>query len=261
MREQFYKLARPDGWDFYTGRTINYRDAVGHIVRRKDFGKIKLCSNTCLHASRDPNQAFIGASIPCSVFHVEGKPVIEDNNKCGFKQLRVLEKLNPETVFKWRYKEACNPLNPLTINPPEITEEHIKLLKVWASVWDSVRASVWDSVGDSVGASVWDSVGTSVWDSVWASVWDSVRASVWDSVGASVWDSVGASVRASVWDSVGAYIGYIFQPVVPGWETYPYQCAVDLWKQGLIPSYDGKTWRLHGGQDAKILWEQEEGKP
>ena len=216
MREQFYKLARPDGWDFYTGRTINYRDAVGHIVRRKDFGKIKLCSNTCLHASRDPNQAFIGASIPCSVFHVEGKPVIEDNNKCGFKQLRVLEKLNPETVFKWRYKEACNPLNPLTINPPEITEEHIKLLKVWASVWDSVRASVWDSVG------------------------------------ASVWNSVGASV--------GAYIGYIFQPVVPGWETYPYQCAVDLWKQGLIPSYDGKTWRLHGGQDAKILWEQEEGR-
>jgi len=252
MREQFYKLARPDGWDFYTGRTINYRDAVGHIVRRKDFGKIKLCSNTCLHASRDPNQAFIGASIPCSVFHVEGKPVIEDNNKCGFKQLRVLEKLNPETVFKWRYKEACNPLNPLTINPPEITEEHIKLLKVWASVWDSVRASVWDSVGDSVGASVWDSVGASVWDSVWASVWASVRASV----GASVWDSV----RVSVWDSVGAYIGYIFQPVVPGWETYPYQCAVDLWKQGLIPSYDGKTWRLHGGQDAKILWEQEEGR-
>ena len=216
MREQFYKLARPDGWDFYTGRTINYRDAVGHIVRRKDFGKIKLCSNTCLHASRDPNQAFIGASIPCSVFHVEGKPVIEDNNKCGFKQLRVLEKLNPETVFKWRYKEACNPLNPLTINPPEITEEHIKLLKVRASVGASVRASV--------GASVWD------------------------------------SVRASVWDSVGAYIGYIFQPVVPGWETYPYQCAVDLWKQGLIPSYDGKTWRLHGGQDAKILWEQEEGR-
>jgi len=27
------------------------------------------------------------------------------------------------------------------------------------------------------------------------------------------------------------------------------------WKMGLVPSYDGKLWRLHGGKDAEILWE------
>jgi len=28
----YYKLARPDGWDFYTGKTINYREGIGKIV-------------------------------------------------------------------------------------------------------------------------------------------------------------------------------------------------------------------------------------
>jgi len=144
---------------------------------------------------------------------------------------------------------------PFKIEPPEITEEHIALLREWASV----RASVWDSVR----ASVWASVGASVWDSVWASVGDSV----WASVGASVGDSVGASVRysvvASVGDSVGAYNGTFFiiprsewkyTENIPG-EGYPFQPAVTLWELGLVPSFDGQKWRLHGGPDGRVLWE------
>jgi len=296
MKKTFYKLARPDGFDFYTGKTINYRENIGKDVRPPNKGKVRLCSDTCLHASKNPNAAFVGARIPCSVFRVEGKPIVEDEQKAGFNLLHVVEELDPEKIFEWRYAEANNPLNPFPVSPPKITDGHIQLLKrwdsVWASVWDSVgasvRASVWDSVWDSVrasvrasvGASVWDSVGASVWDSVGASVWDSVgasvrasvRASVWDSVeasvGASVEASVGDSVEASVWASVEAsvwasveasveaYIGYIFAPAVPKWKTeYPYQSAVDLWMQGLVPSYDGNVWRLHGGINAEILWE------
>ena len=71
MKETFYKLARPDGFDFYTGETINYRENVGKNVRPPKKGKVCLCSDTCLHASRKPNDAFIGASIPCSVFRVK----------------------------------------------------------------------------------------------------------------------------------------------------------------------------------------------
>lgn len=36
---------------------------------------------------------------------------------------------------------------------------------------------------------------------------------------------------------------------------YPYQPAVDLWRDGLVPSFDGKTWKLHGGEDAEVLFE------
>jgi len=141
------------------------------------------------------------------------------------------------------------------VPPKEITEEHIRLLREWASVWDSVWDSFVDSVGDSFGASVRDSV----WDSVWASVGDSFV----DSFGASVGDSVWASVMASVWASVWAYNGTFFiiprsdwkyTENIPG-EGYPFQPAVTLWEMGLVPSFDGRTWRLHGGPDGRVLWE------
>jgi hypothetical protein len=116
-----------------------------------------------------------------------------------------------------------------------------------------VSASVGASVRDSVSASVRDSVRASVGDSVWASVRDSV------------WASVRASVRDSVWASVRAYTGTFFVLPRDSWkytenvktEEYPFQCLADLWEQGLVPSFDEKKWRLHGGKDAKILWEGE----
>jgi hypothetical protein len=135
-------------------------------------------------------------------------------------------------------------IHPFKITPPEtITDEHIHLLREWASVRDSV--------GASVVASVWDSVGDSVGDSVRALVRDSVR----DSVVASVWDSVG--------DSVWAYSGTFFILPRSAWkytemidcEGYPFQPAVTLWEMGLVPSFDGKTWRLYGGPDGRVLWE------
>lgn len=138
-------------------------------------------------------------------------------------------------------------VNPFGVPPPnEITPAHLALLREWASVVDTAGDSVWDSV----------------WASVWASVRDPVKASVW----ASVWDPVKASVWDSVWGSVWAYIGSLFRVPRVAWKNtehipgdgYPFQPAVDLWHQGLVPSYDGTTWRLHGGPDGRALWE---GRP
>jgi hypothetical protein len=83
----------------------------------------------------------------------------------------------------------------------------------------------------------------------WASVRDSVRASV----GASVWDSVKASVWASVWASVGAYTCSFFDI------RYEYDLSpvIKLWEHGLVPSFDGETWRLHAGPKAEIVYEGE----
>ena len=77
----------------------------------------------------------------------------------------------------------------------------------------------------------------------------------WDSVGDSVWDSVratvGDSVRDSVWDSVRAYVLSFF--------GLKYNCdfssIVKLWEMGFVPSYDGKIWRLHAGENATIVYE------
>ena len=80
----------------------------------------------------------------------------------------------------------------------------------------------------------------------WASVWASVRA------------SVGDSVRDSVW----AYTGSFFVLPREGWkycesilgEGYPFQPLVNLWEIGIVPSFDGKIWRLHAGPQAAIIW-------
>ena len=113
-------------------------------------------------------------------------------------------------------------INPFNIDPPKkITKKHISLVEEWASV----RASVGDSVGDSV----------------WDSIWDRVR------------------------DSVGAYTGSFFNLKRSDWKYtdkikgkgYPFQSCVDLWNMGLVPSFDGEKWRLHGHKDARILWEGE----
>lgn len=196
----YYKLAREDGYDFYTGRTINYRKNIGKIVKCPNYNRNgKLCSESFIHASREINQCFVGAKIPCSAYLVNGKPIKQDENKYGFKNLKVIKELNSEELFKWRYKEACNPINPINIKAPKIEKKYIQLLKEWDSLWASVGDSLW------------------------------------------------ASVRASV----GAYIGYIFQPVISKWiEKYPYQCCVDLWKEGFIPIII---------QGKKYLWSKDRG--
>jgi len=107
----------------------------------------------------------------------------------------------------------------------EVSKKDLKLLKEWASigdsVGDSVRTSVRTSVGASVGASVRDSVG------------DSVRISVW------------ASVGDSVWTYTATYFDIKYKVNI--------NPSNDLWNKGLVPSFDGKLWRLHG-KEGKVIW-------
>jgi len=228
--QKFYKLTQPDGFDFHTGETINYRDAVGKTVRAPNFNASgELCSSAFLHASRKPDQCFVGASIPCSAFVVRGAPILEDNQKVGFESLYIEKEVDPASIFKWNYNAAANPINPFSIRPPKIAQRHILLLKNWATVWATVGATVWDTIWDTVGATVWATVGA----------------------------TVGVTVGATVWDTVGAYVGSLFVPVVKQWKIrYPFRDVVDLWYDGLVPSFDGKTWRLHGNQNANILYEE-----
>jgi hypothetical protein len=123
-------------------------------------------------------------------------------------------------------------VRPFKVTPPaSIQPKHIRLLKKWASVVESVV----DRVGDSVADSVVESVGHSLWDSVV----ESVGPSVWDSV----WAYTGSFFRIPVWKYVKHHKG-----------KYPYQPLMALWKTGLVPSFDGTTWRLHGGPKAAVLF-------
>jgi len=164
-------------------------------------------------------------------------------------------------VKRQDFKTIVEPLiikpivNPLELPKVEhVTDEQIGWLKEWASVWASVRDSVWASVRDLVWASVRDLVGASVWDSVGSSVWALVGASVRNLVLDSVRDLVGASVWALVGASVGASVGAYFSSFFAINYKYNFSSVANLWNAGLVPSFDGKVWRLHSGKNADIVY-------
>ena len=204
--------------------------------------------------------------IAVSTGKVRGKSVLP---------VRYLSAEETDTLAGFKLWEANHPVNPLLIEPGDLESAKRELIH-----WDSVRDSVGDSVGASVVASVWASVGNSVGASVWSRVGDSVRDSVGDSVSRSVRNSVGdsvsrsvprsvrnrvrdrvgASVGVSVWASVWAYTGGLF-PGITSWKyaeglgAVPWRPLLNLWYAGYVPSFDGKTWRLHTGKNAKVVWE------
>jgi len=156
------------------------------------------------------------------------------------------ERDDSEAAEKWAnrldFKTIVEPLtikpivNPLDLPKVEqVTDEQIGWLKDWNSVGASVRASVRDLVGYSVG------------DSVGYSVGDSVRDLIGYSVGYSVWYSVGYSVGDSVWSYVSSFFAIDFK--------HGFSSAVNLWNAGLVPSFDGTTWRLHSGERAAVVFE------
>ena len=183
------------------------------------------------------------------------KEFIKDkiNNKDDSELVRnFCTNLDYKTIVpELQIKEIINPKN--IIHSDNVNDSEIALLHMWDSVWSSVRSSVKNPIESSVRSSV----GNSVWSSVWNSVWNSVRNSIWNSV----WSSIGNSVWSSVGSLVGIYASSFF--TITNWKYInyeegknPFQSCIDLWHLGLIPSYDGNTWRLHKMCDnAKIIYE------
>lgn len=136
------------------------------------------------------------------------------------------------------------------INPFELkaskkpTKEQIELLKNWVSV---LAGGYWGA-GAYCG-----SRGRYASDARWAASTDvGGRAGV----GASVWDSVVNSVESSVsdvvsWSSIGAYSSTFIDTKY----KLDYSSHNKLWESGLVPIFDGKTWRLHSGKKGKIIYE------
>jgi len=183
-----------------------------------------------------------------------------------------------EAAEKWAnrldFKTIVEPLivkpivNPFELPKVEqVTDEQVAWLREWDSVWDaawaSVRASIEASVGYSVGDLVWASVRASVRGLVRASIEASVGYSVRDLVWASVRDLVGYSVRASIEASVGASVGDAVGTSVGAYFSsffainykYNFSSVANLWNAGLVPSFDGETWRLHSSENADVVYE------
>ena len=113
-------------------------------------------------------------------------------------------------------------IHPFKVKPPgRITEEHIKLLKEWASVCKTT----WTKKSPS------------------AKVWNMIRESFKKG-------AFNDSGLASIRDAVLTYDCYCrrFKPLV------------QLWEMGLVPVFDGKKWKLHAGKNAEVIFEIDKKK-
>jgi len=167
---------------------------------------------------------------------------------------KAFEEWKAEVYGSFNYQEARNPIKPFQGEPTTPTEEDIALLREWAEVRERMGTPVEWRVSKSVEWRVGESVG----ESVPRSVGESVHRSVYENVDGSVGESVHRIVCPLMW----AYIGSLF-PGIQKWKyidheegVYPFQASVDLWRRGLVPSYDGETWRLHSGKKPQIVWEE-----
>jgi hypothetical protein len=264
---ELYKvLKRIDGRLFSPFQRYEYTPGKKMVCLNFDTNEREACSYG-YYATDIDGLIYTFRNLPIyEVWKVEvgGKRVEVDQFKRRYEEITLIEHVPNEKVKElaqeWEPKvgyklaEALFPVHPLLIpRRGAVTAAEFQLLKQW----DSIR----NSVKDSVRYSVWDSVRYSVWNSVGYSVWDSVRYSV----GYSVVDSVGYSVEYSVGDSVVDSVWAYMSSLYPGIEKWkyidhpkgqnPFQPAIDLWRAGLVPSFDGKLYRLHAGEKAEIVWE------
>jgi hypothetical protein len=259
MMTKLYKvLIKRDGKLLSPFQEYEYEPGKEYICVDFDFNSSNECSHG-YYATGIDGIIYSFRNLPgYEVWEVEvsGKRVEIDQFKRRYERIKLVRQVPLEEVralaeaeeekIGYKLSEALFPVNPLKIEAGPVTDEEIDLLKKWDSVWgsvlDSVRNSIRDSIWDSVRDSVLDSVCDSIRDSVWGSI---IRGSIWD----------------SVWGSVWAYISSLY-PGIKTWKRIdhpkgenPFQPCIDLWHRGFVPSFDGKTWRLHAGENAEVVWE------
>ena len=162
-------------------------------------------------------------------------------------------------------------INPMKVErSSEVTDNEIKLLKEWKKFWDSDgecdRVSLWGNLEPlwalgklSDRDPAWDLIRKLLWNSLWDSFWDSVIELFNDETWGDIWEGLYGSV-------IGAFYGYMCSFFyIKSWIGFkhlpeyqnPFQSGIDLWDVGLVPSFDGKTWRLHSGENAEVVYEIE----
>ena len=102
--KQYIKLTKLDGFDFHTGKTINYRANIGKIVHCPNKEGSKLCSDNVIHASDYFFQALNYAELPCSIFIINGNPISSQDDKHGFKSFKVVKEVNMKNWNNAYYK-------------------------------------------------------------------------------------------------------------------------------------------------------------
>jgi len=184
--------------------------------------------------------------------------------KCRNLDFRTIEPLLIVKTIK-------NPLYEQT----EVTDADIDLLRQWIAVKGSIEANnhynfsteeisnitnnlMRDIIGITIQNYIRESILSFIWDIIWCrdsfirdAIWLSLSNKIKDSDSkecSNLWEYVQASTLCLTWSYISSFFTIKYQ--------YNFSSIIKLRERGLIPSFDGTTWRLHGYK-GKILWEEQ----
>ena len=213
---QYYKVARTDGFDFYTGNTINYRDNIGKTVTNpKKTESKELCSDNVLHASKLFIDALGYGELPCSVFIVEGTPVSEQDDKTGFKKLKVVREIGTENWKSAFYKFMIWMLKDLKNNfdvkkEKDVTKAINQVIKVFTNaqktgkIDESAARAAAESAAESADSAAMYAARAAANSAVWSAARYAADSAVWSAVEPAAESAADSAVCAAVWAAEAA---------------------------------------------------------
>jgi hypothetical protein len=167
---------------------------------------------------------------------------IELIREVSYDELKKLAQREEEKLG-YRMSDILFPINPFDIDRENVTQKDIELLKEW----DQVH---WLMNYPSGG-----------WPPIIYSIWETLTGSPWSDVIDMFMSVVEIDNLASEAAAFWAYISSFF-PNIKKWEfikhkeyVNPFKPGSDLWRSGLVPTFDWKTWKLYGGKNKNLLWE------
>ena len=257
-----YKAVRVDMTSHYDGKT-RWEVGVPVRVENPDPPMEDGCGRG-IHVSRTLLGAVKFQVGPSAYLSVEVQPehIIQETTKVRVSEclpLKVLTEEEQDAISEMRLWEANHPVNPLisrVTNPGLPREDLLWLLADWATVRESIRNSIENSAAASIWGTVWDAVQRSMPRDL-HSTWKSVAAITTQKV----WLPMPQSMRAPLYyghllNVINAYTASLF-PNVHSWygtnRSSPWASLRTLWLSGYLPSFDGHTWRLHRGLNARTV--------
>ena len=275
---EYFKMTRLDGWDVYTGNSVNYRDNIGQIVYpREEWTSEKWGTEGLLYAL-DAGNAFNALLYfrhqwPFSLFRVKGIPVIESDeynrDVPGFLKLDIIKEINVLNCFLVP-KERLGGIDAFEIKTlTKINDGIMDEYNRFQKTREGIIPSIWNSVPDLHDQSLlariifpylvrfYGGLGERILDQAFPNVWAKSHSSNFP------YNERDPFMRASMLELAYAHYGWIVSNTIDEWafieddnKGYPFQPVIDLLLAGVVPSFDGNYWRINAfdGQRIKTLW-------
>jgi hypothetical protein len=167
-------------------------------------------------------------------------------------------------AYDFDLAELMRYFDNISLDPVTPTDEDIDLLKQWA-IYKSDSAGADNKgadstepwAGDSIynDAAQWlnDTFGEVYGQCPGPTVCHGIETALGIELDPATEDELGSSVGEK--EFVGSYFTNTTTWSASGSSEYPYWACADLWKRGLIPSFDGAKWRLSSGKDGTVVYE------